>query len=1544
MTQAAFFDVTAPGNTVKGVPDDGDWPGGETPPLAIDDNLNAKYLHFKGAIQTTGFCVTPSLSGMVVTGLTFATANDSPERDPIAFELSGSNVSIDGPYTLIASGDIVDFKQATAWPRYTMNKTPISFANAVAYAHYQVLFTAVRDAAAANSMQIGEVELLAEVTLPAGIAHQDVGNPALAGSVSYDPVADAWTIRGAGSDIWGSSDQFQFVFRPLAGNGSGIVRIVSMNVTNEWAKVGVMIRETLAANSKHVMVSMTGTHGAQTVWRQDTGGESQSVELPGVMLPLYVKIERVGDTISTSTTWDPAFWIPQATVTIPMNANVYIGMFVCSHDASRLCTTVFDKVTLTAPAYKLAWALSPLAGTVLDPAGTTLSWMAGDTAASHDVYLGASSPPAFVGNQTATTYATGALQGGKVYYWRIDEVEADGVTKHAGAEQSFKTIRAGTGTILREVWEGIGGTVVSDLTNNANYPANPSWSDEITSFNVDDFADNFGSRIHGWLLPETSGDYTFWVASDDASGLWLSTSDSPADAVRIAYVDGWTGNRAWDSVATQKSAPVSLTGGKMYYISALYKEGGGGDNCSAAWEGPDSPTRGVIAGYYLMPFENLWAYGPSPADGATEVGMSPTLSWLPAVDAVSYNVYLNGALLGNTTETSLPAGDLLLDKTYDWRVDTVAASQTRTGVTWSFTVANNRLIDDFSSYDPEPEKTAPQFITGVTKAVPPSTTGLLAHYEFNDGAKDSSGNGRDGTLVGDTNAVVAGGVLKLDGKAGCVDIGSDPVFNPAGSFSIAARVKMTAWGGSWGNIIVGKRGESNLGWQLRRNSGNSNLSFTLRGTSGDDDPRGVITPPLNEWINIAAVYDADARLRTVYINGKVDAQLRDSGKIAACDHKVYIGARAKGDNTGPEGFFNGEIDDLAIYSRALSAGEVRYLAGLGDQDVYGPMRLYAKLDGNLNDSSGNGKNGTMVGGDPVFEAGKIGQAIHLDGVDDYVQFGDVGVGGPAPRTVSAWVKGDVLAGSMADWTNIFGFSGQSVSYYHFDLEVVNVGGVRAYGIHCYGWEAIIMPIDLEWHNLAASYDGTTLKYYGDGKFVGSNSSLNLRTYANVHMGKRFDNTNYFRGMVDDGRIYDYALTDNQIAAVANRPAATNPISDTWSDWGVVDLVLDAGAMRVDSYSLPGMRYYIGEVGRAAPFADLTAGGAKALSVWFSGDPGNVARIMYLAVTDGDGGSAYVGYDGALTSTEWQEWNIDMRDLAGVNLANTTEIGIGLAGLDGGIKADVMRFDDIRVYASRCMPEVVKPAADINNDCKVDLGDVQIMINAWGPITPTYTVKGDGADVWGNADAFHYMYKELSGNGEIIARVAEIGSGTSTWAKAGVMIRETLNADSKHLIMALTGGDGGGIAFQGRPQTAGASISFHGDITASPPYWVKLTRVGNTITGYCSANGVDWVLFTDTSPDGAMTNPIDVAMADPIKVGLAMVSHTDGEVRTAKFDNVSINGIPAPELTGVDIGTTGGSSASAVTPSPADLYPDNVVNWKDFFVLLDGWLEVQMWPY
>jgi len=160
-------DVTGPGDVVQGVPNDGDWPGAETPDLAVDDNVTTKYLHFKGDFEPdpgtggAGLQITPSSGASIVTGLTLTTANDVPGRDPIAFELYGSNDSIDGPYTLIAAGDIVDFAQEEEWPRFTMNATPIIFDNNVAYLHYQLIFTAIRGpvGGSVNSMQIAEVEL-----------------------------------------------------------------------------------------------------------------------------------------------------------------------------------------------------------------------------------------------------------------------------------------------------------------------------------------------------------------------------------------------------------------------------------------------------------------------------------------------------------------------------------------------------------------------------------------------------------------------------------------------------------------------------------------------------------------------------------------------------------------------------------------------------------------------------------------------------------------------------------------------------------------------------------------------------------------------------------------------------------------------------------------------------------------------------------------------------------------------------------------------------------------------------------------------------------------------------------------------------------------------------------------------------------------------------------------------------------------------------------------------------------------------------------------
>ena len=93
-----------------------------------------------------------------------------------------------------------------------------------------------------------------------------------------------------------------------------------------------------------------------------------------------------------------------------------------------------------------------------------------------------------------------------------------------------------------------------------------------------------------------------------------------------------------------------------------------------------------------------------------------------------------------------------------------------------------------------------------------------------------------------------------------------------------------------------------------------------------------------------------------------------------------------------------------------------------------------------------------------------------------------------------------------------------------------------YGLHRYGWQRNIMPIDLEWHHLAATYDGTTVAWYGDGKLVGSAAiaSANLAATGVVRMGNRADNTNFFPGSVDDVRIYSRGLSEAEIGGLAGR--------------------------------------------------------------------------------------------------------------------------------------------------------------------------------------------------------------------------------------------------------------------------------------------------------------------------------------------------------------------------------------------------------------------------
>lgn len=159
-----------------------------------------------------------------------------------------------------------------------------------------------------------------------------------------------------------------------------------------------------------------------------------------------------------------------------------------------------------------------------------------------------------------------------------------------------------TGSILREYWTGISGTTISSLTSNANYPNSPSGSGQLTSLEAPtNWADNYGTRIRGYIHPTASGSYTFWVAGDDNTELYLSTNDNPANASRIAYVNGWTNSREWNKYSTQQSTTINLVAAQKYYIEVLHKEGSGGDNVAVAWQGPGI-TQQVMVGNYLSPF------------------------------------------------------------------------------------------------------------------------------------------------------------------------------------------------------------------------------------------------------------------------------------------------------------------------------------------------------------------------------------------------------------------------------------------------------------------------------------------------------------------------------------------------------------------------------------------------------------------------------------------------------------------------------------------------------------------------------------------------------------------------------------------------------------------------------------------------------------------------------------------------------------------------------------------------------------------------------
>jgi hypothetical protein len=179
--------------------------------------------------------------------------------------------------------------------------------------------------------------------LPAPWVDADIGTTGAAGSGVLSN--GTFTIQGAGADIWNSADSFNFVYQPWTGSGQIIARVTSVQNTNSGAHAGVMIRETLAANSKAACVVIQSGGGMGFVRRTSTGGSS-TVTTASVNIPYYLKLIRNGSTFtawrsSTGTSWTQV----GSSVSISMASTVYIGLAVCSKVPGTLCTATLSNVT-----------------------------------------------------------------------------------------------------------------------------------------------------------------------------------------------------------------------------------------------------------------------------------------------------------------------------------------------------------------------------------------------------------------------------------------------------------------------------------------------------------------------------------------------------------------------------------------------------------------------------------------------------------------------------------------------------------------------------------------------------------------------------------------------------------------------------------------------------------------------------------------------------------------------------------------------------------------------------------------------------------------------------------------------------------------------------------------------------------------------------------------------------------------------------------------------------------------------------------------------
>jgi len=307
--------------------------GGSDTPAAIANNLTDAPIDLTGSRRATtshnDSAATPDLFVNPSSGDLHLTSAGR-QRVPRVPRLSQAPTDVDGESRPASAEPGADtFVAASASPASTASSSATADSTAITLA--------------APSQDVTAAAVTAEA-VPSPWLTRDIGSPSLAGDATY--ASSVFTLKGAGSDIGGTSDQFRFVYQPLSGDGKIVARVTGLTNTHAWAKAGLMIREGLASNARHFSAFVTPTSGIAGRRRNSVGGSTTSFNTSGG-IPVWLKVARAGSTLTAYRSTDGASWTNIGSTSISMTGTIYVGLATTSHVTSKTTTATFTNVSVT---------------------------------------------------------------------------------------------------------------------------------------------------------------------------------------------------------------------------------------------------------------------------------------------------------------------------------------------------------------------------------------------------------------------------------------------------------------------------------------------------------------------------------------------------------------------------------------------------------------------------------------------------------------------------------------------------------------------------------------------------------------------------------------------------------------------------------------------------------------------------------------------------------------------------------------------------------------------------------------------------------------------------------------------------------------------------------------------------------------------------------------------------------------------------------------------------------------------------------------------